>query len=284
MSTRIQRFDPRQNMKGNTYEIFHYLDIKTRHMDVHYHDFYEVFVFIDGEVDYWVEGSIYHLKPGDILLINPFELHKPIPRSDTENYERIVLWINKSYISSISEGLLETCFDKTAEGYKNIIRPSHSQKKEILELFDAMLKEYHSENFANVLCTYGVFLQIMASLNRIALTKTDDSADKYRSTTLISDVLDYISKHYNEEITLDIIAKHFFVSKYHLSHEFSKNIGTGIHRYITLKRLNVAKDLLLDGVTAGQASILCGFSDYTNFFRAFKAEFGVSPRDFAQGK
>lgn len=284
MRGKTQRFDPRQNMNGNTYEIFHYLDIKTRHMDVHYHDFYEVFVFIDGEVDYWIEGSIYHLKPGDILLINPFELHKPIPRSDTENYERIVLWIDKAYISAIDGGTLESCFDKTAESYKNIMRPTLSQKQEIHDLFEEMLREYHSEDFGSDICTYGIFLQIMTFLNRISHTKTNDSAEKYRSTTLISEVLDYISKHYNEEITLDIIAKQFFVSKYHLSHEFSKNIGTGIHRYITLKRLNVAKDLLSEGVTAGQTSILCGFSDYTNFFRAFKAEFGVSPRDFLQCK
>ena len=51
MAKKTQRFDPRQNMNGNTYEVFHYLDLCTRHLDAHYHDFYEIFCFIDGDVD-----------------------------------------------------------------------------------------------------------------------------------------------------------------------------------------------------------------------------------------
>ena len=201
MKTKTQRFDPRQKMQGESYEIFHYLDIKTRHMEAHYHDFYEVFCFIDGEVDYWIEGSTYHLKPGDILLINPTELHKPIPRNETENYERIVLWLNKSYLSKIDGCLFEACFDTSLPTYKKIMHPSKLQKSEILSLFSSLLKEYHSEEFASNTCAYGILLQIMTILNRISLGTNSHKSDKFGKPTLITDVLLYIGEHYNEDIS-----------------------------------------------------------------------------------
>ena len=279
MRGKAQRFDPRQNMNGENFEVFHYLDIETRHMEAHYHDFYEVFCFLDGEVDYWIEGSVYHLKPGDILLINPTELHKPIARKETENYERMVLWINKNYLSTIENGILENCFDTKLKSYKKIMRPTSLQKKEILSLFSGLLKEYNSQDFASDSACYGILLQIMTLLNRISFGSNTVAAEKYRTTTLISDVLTYIGEHYNEELSLQMLSQHFFVSKYYLSHEFSKAVGTSIHRYITLKRLNIAHEMLCEGISSGQASILCGFKDYTNFFRAFKAEYGISPRE-----
>ena len=114
-----KRFDPRQNMNTSNFEIFHYLDPGTRHMEAHYHDFYEVFFFIDGDVDYWIDGSLYHLVPGDILLVHPTELHKPVPTAEIDRYERIVLWIDKNYISEINNGVLENCFNKEKTKQKN---------------------------------------------------------------------------------------------------------------------------------------------------------------------
>ena len=73
-----KRFDPRQTMNGDTFEISHYLDMKTRHLDAHYHDFYEIYFFIAGKVTYNIESRNFTLSPGDILLISPHELHQPL--------------------------------------------------------------------------------------------------------------------------------------------------------------------------------------------------------------
>ncbi len=277
MRPKAQRFDPRQNMQGDSFEVFHYLDIKTRHMEAHYHDFYEIFYFLDGEVDYWVDGTVYHLRSGDILLISPAELHKPIPLSDTADYERIVLWINKSYLSEIENGIFEGCFDEKRISHKKILRLSSLQKKEMLDLFYKFLHEYSSSDFASEISSYGILLQILTEINRLSLQKGDNTGEKYRTPTFIAEVLAYIGEHTSEELSLTRLSKHFFVSKYYLSHEFSKAVGTSVHRYIMLKRLNNAYDLLLDGSAAAEAAHRCGFSDYTSFYRAFKSEYGVSP-------
>lgn len=129
-----KRFDPRQNMNSENFEIFHYLDPKTRHMEAHYHDFYEIFFFIDGNVDYWIDGSLYHLLPGDILLIHPTELHKPVPNAEIDTYERIVLWVNKNYLADIEKGILEKCFDKESQTHNKVLRLSSEKREQLFSL------------------------------------------------------------------------------------------------------------------------------------------------------
>ena len=273
MPKKVQRFDPRQKMNGETFEIFHYLDLESRHLGVHFHDFYEVFLFIGGDVDYWIDGSLFPLKPGDILLIRPTELHKPVPREvASANYERIVLWLEKSYLENLEGGIFTTCFDLTAD--TKILRPSHTARGQVKALFEQMIGEFYGEGFGSKSCAFGVLLQLLTLINRIALT---GKATGESIPTFVADILNYINGHYGDALTLDALASHFFVSKYYLSHEFKKAVGTGVHRYITLKRLSVAYDLLNEGQPPNQVAVQCGFGDYTAFYRAFRAEYGISP-------
>ena len=75
-----------------------------------------------------------------------------------------------------------------------------------------------------------------------------------------------------------VIAKE---TKYYLSHLFSKKTGISLFRYLTQKRLMEARQLLARGVTPSEVCQRCGFGDYANFYRAFKEQFGQSPRDFS---
>lgn len=279
MRKSTQGFDPRQIMNRKEYEIFHYLDIKTRHLDAHYHDFYEIYLFLDGDMDYWVEGNLYHLERGDILLISPSQLHKPIPLSDSENYERIVLWIDKGYLSEIEGGIFEGCFNYDGGSTSKILRPKTQEKSTVVSLCENLVGEFYGQDFAGDICARSILVQLLTQINRIALASENKYSENLLTSTFISDIISFIGEHYNEEITLDTIANQFFISKYYLSHEFKKTVGTGVHKYITLKRLSIAYNLLTEGNPAGEVCQACGFKDYTTFFRAFKAEYGISPAE-----
>lgn len=271
MAQKTQQFNPRQNMNGDSYEIFHYLDMASRHLEAHYHEFYELYFFVDGDVDYWIEGSVYNLEPGDILLIRPMEMHKPISLSDTDRYERIVLWIDKTYLTAIGGGEMEKCFASD----RRLLRPTSGESRRLSELLRRLVDEYYNQDIFSRHCAYGLLLQLMTLVNR---NVRDSSGGEVDSTpTFISDVLSYINTHYRENLTLERLAAHFFINKYYLSHEFRKAVGTGIHRYITLKRLHYAYDALREGQSAGEVASQCGFADYTAFYKAFKAEYGISP-------
>ena len=81
-------------------------------------------------------------------------------------------------------------------------------------------------------------------------------------------------------MSLEQLSKAFFVSKYHIAHVFKDNIGLSIHQYITKKRLNLCKEAISGHMSITQAYQMFGFGDHSSFYRAFKKEYGISPKDF----
>lgn len=279
MRQKIQQFDVRQNMNCSTYEIFHYNGPLKNEVSIHNHDFYEIFFLLSGKISYWMEGEIYHPDEGDIILIDPMTLHRPIISADEPVYERLVMWIEKSYLDSFSvkEMRLSACFDNKAS---YLLHPNPSQRAELTEKFGHLVREYYSNEYGASLYADGLFLQIMVELNRMGMKILKPQTTE-NASPLISKVVEYIGEHFHENISLDSLASQFFVNKYHLSHEFSNNVGISIYKYIMLKRLTTAKRMLMDKTAPGEVYLKCGFKDYTSFFRAFKAEYGISPRDFS---
>ena len=284
MREHSQRFDPRQTMRLETFEVFHYREPKPNAVEVHHHDFYEVYYLLGGKVEYWVDGHIIRMLPGELLLINPMELHRPIPDQSSPVYERIVLWINKEYLEGLFAGKLRlsSCFDTSLPGHTHLIRPTASERSALTAQIGELVGEFYSRDFGSEECAYGIFLQFMVHLNRMAL-HTEQQEEATRMSPLVENVLTYITEHIHETLTLESIADRFYISKYHLSHAFTREVGVSVYRYIMMRRLLMARQLLAAGEPAGQVCRNCGFSDYTSFYRAFRSEYGVSPRTFLSG-
>lgn len=274
MARNAQRFNPRQSMSRPDFEIFHYRDPKMQEVPLHHHDFYEIYYFLGGNVEYLVEGRSYVLRPDDILLISPMELHRPMVAPD-EAYERIVLWINADYLAQVSgDGAVESCFGTG----RNLF---HCAGSALPSLARQLAREFQSERSGSALYAQGLFLQLLAELTRLTEGQTrevDDAAD----APLVSVLLAYINSHYQEEIRLEDLAARFFVSKYHLSHLFRRSVGTSVYHYVLLKRLQHARQMLAEGHSPGAACQSCGFQDYANFYRSFRQIYGISPQDAAE--
>ena len=280
IKVQVQGVDPRQEMHSETLEVFHYREPRIGGVEVHHHDFYEVYYLLDGQVEYWVDGRIIRMKPGDLLLINPQELHRPLVGSDGDRYERIVLWIHKDYLENLASGKnkLSRCFDQSLP---NRICPADAERPILKARMHELVCEFYSRDFGSGLCAQGLFLQLMVQLNRLALRTQDPDREESQMSALVQQTMNYIRDNISAPLSLEGIAGHLYVSKYHLSHAFSREVGVSLYRYIMLRRLLLARQLLLAGQGAGQVSISCGFSDYASFYRAFKAEYGVSPREYA---
>ena len=279
MQNRSQRFDPRQFMQTDTFEVFHYQDPRPSGVDVHHHDFYEVYYLLSGQVEYWVDGRVIAMQPGDLLLINPLELHRPLINPDSPAYERIVLWINKSYLEQLApDSSLSRCFDLSLP---NRLCPADAERPALLALMQELNSEYYNREFGNTLCAQGLFLQLMVKLNRLALHTDNQDAQSDSISPMVKKAIGYIRDHIGAPLSLEEIAGQLYVSKYHLAHTFRRETGVSLYRYIMLRRLLLARQQLALGQGAGQVCQSCGFSDYTSFYRAFKAEYGVSPKEYS---
>ena len=91
-----------QLMSKKDFEVNLYRDKYFKTVEMHSHDFYEVYCFIGGSVDYIVEDGLYRLQAGDVLLIPPNYLHQPNVKDGSKSYDRIVLWINPAYVKRLS--------------------------------------------------------------------------------------------------------------------------------------------------------------------------------------
>lgn len=280
----MQSFDPRQSMSKSDFEIFHYRDAKFSGVPVHQHDFYEIYFFISGNVEYSVEGKIFEMKKGDLLLINPLELHQPRISETQNDYERIVLWVNKDFLFSLSsnDSSLSRCFDSTNPDHTNLLRLSFSSQELIHTLLTELIREQNNKRYANDLACKAILLRILVELNRLSLGYGENHEKEGSFSPLILSVLDYINQHYCEKLSLSAIADEFFVSKYYLSHAFNSVVGTSVHRYITLKRLIHAKQMLSSGIKPTTVASNCGFGDYAGFYRAFTGEYGITPAEYSK--
>ena len=134
-----KQFSTRQLMDAPDFEVFHYMDAHPVDVDYHSHDFYEIYFFLSGRVSYVIEGKTYHLRPGDMLLTNNRELHKPLI-ADGRIYERFVVWISPSFLHSLGDETtdLSRCFDASSRRHYNLLRLTGESLQTIRKLLDRL--------------------------------------------------------------------------------------------------------------------------------------------------
>ena len=86
------------------FKYFHISDKVTSDIDFHYHDFYKIILILKGNVRYLIEGREYELLPFDFVLVNRFDIHKPVVESK-DDYDRIILYLKHEFLEEL--GLLD---------------------------------------------------------------------------------------------------------------------------------------------------------------------------------
>jgi AraC-like DNA-binding protein len=262
------------------FEFFHLKDNKNLQFEFHYHDFNKIIIFISGKVTYLIEGKSYKLKPWDILLVNNNEIHKPII-DQSETYERIILWINSSFLLKHNDTQcnLLTCFNLASEKKLNLLRLTPESLFGIKSILSQLEETFKSQDFGNKILQNALFLQYIVQLNRLYLgIETDIEYSDIEYDETVGRILYYINANLSEDLSMDKLASVFYLSKYYLMRKFKQQTGYTVHNYILQKRLIAANTLIKEGKSITVTCLECGFSDYSNFVRSFKNAFGLSPK------
>ena len=98
----------------------------------------------------------------------------------------------------------------------------------------------------------------------------------------VNQILQYINEHLTEDLSLEHLAARLYTSKYYLSRQFKQFTGLSLYQYIMKKRLILSRNMLRAGSSVMDACFQCGFGDYSNFLKAFKREFGKTPRAYTK--
>lgn len=274
-------FTQRQTMNAPDFELYHYLDLTPPAVDFHHHEFYEVFFFLSGSVSYTVEGRVYQLRPGDILLTNHRDIHRPEVGPD-KPYERYVLWLDADFLQRLPRpgDDLTACFvDAARKGYR-LIRPNGEVLSRLLGLCRRIPALRRDGGFGSGTLLYAAVAQFLVYLNRAYFDTPEAVRRDVTESAIVNRVVGYIEGRLADTLSLDGLAEAFHLSKFHLNRQFKRFTGLTIYQFILKKRLISARSMLQAGVPVTQACMACGFGDYSNFLKAFKREFGRSPSQF----
>lgn len=251
-------------------------------MDFHLHDDYEIFLFLSGGVRYFIEKCSYDLVPGDILLMRPGEIHKATFTSN-DAYERIVLNFpaDLTKLFSTDRSILDHCYVNRPHGEKNRLNSTEDEKTELVALFEKLTILGTYPQSYNEQLMIAIFLEIMVKINRIFSDETRHSTNHLQHRKL-KPILEYIDANLEGNLSLDALEKKFYITGSYLCQIFKQTTGSTLHEYIIYKRISRARQLLLKGESATNASFKCGFADYSNFVRAFRKVTGFSPREYVK--
>lgn len=262
----------------NNFALSHNKDIYTKEILFHSHDYYEIYFFADGNVKYYVENESYELKKGDVLLIPPGKLHRPVIEENIP-YERYVLWIYNSYLAGNSgiSGFISGINGLANERKTHLVSFAGAEYEQLRSLLDNALYNYCSKDALSGYVAESCIILILEKLK--AGFKNADYVENVQSD-IVRRVIGYLNENFVNSPTLDDISAEFFVSKYYLSHRFKEYTKTSVHNYILMKKINLAKELLKSGKSPQNVSEQCGFSTYSNFYKAFIGRTGVSPGSY----
>ncbi|MDC7295136.1 MULTISPECIES: AraC family transcriptional regulator [unclassified Butyrivibrio] len=267
--------------KGYLNQDFRFFHIKNREkLDIpyHYHDFDKLILVLGGKVKYLIEGREYELLPFDFVLVNRNLIHKPVVESSDDEYDRIILYLNHDFLSKYE---LTDAFKKTRELGSYVVRFPAAISTEVLELFSKIEEDIAVEDssYAGRLMTRLDVLKALICFNRACIQEDFGFKPEARYNRKVIEIIEFIMDNLGNDLSIDFLADHFYMSKYHMMRIFKNETGYSIHQYISEKRILKARNLIMSGTPATNACVDCGFRDYSTFSRAFKNQLGVLPSE-----
>lgn len=267
--------------------LFYHFDYDERSYQVnmdfqHYHSFYEIHFLISPKAYHLVNGIPYDIKMNDIVLLHPSLLHKTtyIPGSPSK---RLIIRFS-----------LPEAFFQTDTALQSILKPfyaaipiyrfDHSKSVILIDVLNEIFglsKQVMPEELKKILI-HNKFLEFLHKLWELdslnVYIKEDFENDLQRK---IYDITSYIHNHYQDDISLEMLSKKFYISTYYLSHQFKKVTGYTLTHYIQMTRIRNAQFALTNTNTKiTEIAANCGFTSFSQFNRVFQKFCMVSPSDF----
>ena len=265
--------------------LFYFFDYDERYYSInmefqHFHQFYEMCVFLDEKAGHIIDGVWYDLRCCDIVALRPSLLHKTAYPEGAPSKRLIIQFHIPPMISQ-----LENCMRHVYEIFNGdcpIYRFEDRYRKEILEKLNDIYYLSQSPNELTELSINGRFIEFLSLIYFYRDKNSYSNRSDFDSiTSKIYSITAYIHSHYTEQLSLDVLAKKFYISSFYLSHQFKKVTGFTLTDYIQMTRVRNAQTLLLStAAPITEIAFQCGFTSFSQFNRAFNKFLHISPSGF----
>ena len=228
-----------------------------------YHDYYEMVIFLGGEVLFVSNDIQQKLKAGSIVLIPKGSFHQfTVSRKD---YTRCILSFHGS-------GELESLVSSVLGKTKIIETPGNILKHHIDRLIS--VAKWDDDIPEKAISATSIAVTLLLEIQEI---KDGIVGKNINISKPVHDAISIINNSYHEPITIEKLSKQLCVSPSFLSHRFKKELNISVYKYIIKKRLSIARQMIGAGVSVTDAATKSGFSDYSCFLRLYKNQYSETP-------
>ncbi len=231
----------------------------------HTHDVCEMIFLKSGSISAIIDGKEYKMHENSLVIFRPGVVHR-IKINGKGNYNRYGILFDEKKIASHPFSQLDTRLCVVNLSGNHFIT-------DIFKKADFYIKNISSEEFGKIISH--LTEEIIYNLTFIVPEEYEKSHNDLNP--VISKAIAYIDENYKKQITIDDICTNLFISKCHLHHLFNEVLNTSPKKYINLKRLTVARNLIRSGSKPHLIFSECGFNDYGTFYRNYKSVFGHIP-------
>lgn len=226
----------------------------------HRHDTYAVGITLEGVQSFDYRGIARASLPGQIVVLHPDELH------DGRAGDGNVFRYRTAYIAPVR--IQEALGGRPLPFISGAVCSNAGLKHAVSALLD---------DFAHApteLEEHDALTDLARALEAVAGPVTVVRRTDRRSALAARD---YIMANLGRNISLGDLERETRRDRWQLSRDFRATFGTSPHRYLTARRLDRARSVMLGGGGTASAAISCGFSDQSHFGRLFKKTFGLTP-------
>lgn len=248
----------------------------------HHHDGFEIYLFLKGGANYYIEQNCYNMKRGCLFNIRPNELHK-VECFNHKVYERVSITVRTPILQSLSteQTDLTKCFLNRPFGESSQTYLNEHQINELLFMVHRLEHLLNSNEYGHDIMASSYLNQILVFVNNLFLRNTQ--ADLINiMPPIVNKTMQFIDDNLTEPITMADIAEHIHHNATYISRCFKKVTGVPLQQYIIYKRIILAKKYLVEGYSLNDTCRLSGFNDYSNFARTFKKQIGCSPKKYQE--
>ena len=252
-------------------------DRRTYPSDLHYHDYYELVVFEEGDIQYLCEGRVYYPKYGDIILIPPGKFHMSVIDSESTRYRRHVFYLYPSAFDSIGHSVLTAFLNRTEIG-DLLAFGALDTKQKFMEAI-----EHLKESFEIPPSPLENALSLSHIIRVFYLLNQKNCQSKNEISSLPENILmlqHYIDSNFAQISSVSQVAEHFFYSREYVSRLFRKYFDTTISDYIMKRRISESQLLISQGVPILDVAYQVGFGSLSTFIRAFRSVTNMTPSEY----
>ena len=250
------------------------------HIQLHSHSFYElIYCRNTCGAEYLIGSERYRLMRGDLIFVPPGVSHRPLlPETVLEPYKRYVLWISREFMEQYAQLFPYPFTDKQA--HASMLRTGGTTWNECLaELFRTGVLEAEQKADGWEAAVIGNTITLLTQIKRATNDRNAHTLEAEKPEVL-DRIMAYVEVGYGEDVGIKNVAKEFYVSDSTISHLFKQKLGISFYRFVTQRRLIAAKKLIEKDLALDEVAVQVGFNDYSGFYRAFKKEYGISPKQY----